>query len=88
MTSTAALQILAVIVSAQSKTSGGALKLEQAVYDVMSYDVALKIDPKSKSLKGTTVMEAKVVIPTATVLIDLDDPFSVTTVTDLSLIHI
>ncbi|MBX7132096.1 MAG: M1 family metallopeptidase [Fimbriimonadaceae bacterium] len=62
--------------------SGGALKLEQAAYDVLSYDIAIQVDPVNKTIKGTTIMDAKTVIPTASILLDLDDPYTVTKVTD------
>lgn len=57
--------------------TGGPLMFEQAVYDVQSYDVALKVDPKAKALSGTTVMTAKVVIPTNLIVLDLDTPYTV-----------
>lgn len=62
--------------------SGGTLQLEQAAYDVLAYDVAIKVDPVRKTLAGTTIMDAKTVIPTATVLLDLQAPYTVTKVTD------
>ncbi|HMS54318.1 MAG TPA: M1 family metallopeptidase [Fimbriimonadaceae bacterium] len=74
--------LLLVAITAQNQVSGGALKLEQAAYDVQTYDISIKVDPKAKTLSGTTIMDAKVVIPTATVLIDLDDPYAVSKVTD------
>src|SRR6185295_15215961 len=39
--------------------TGGPLKFEQAVYDVQSYDVSIKVDPAAKSISGTTVMTAR-----------------------------
>ena len=50
---------------------------EQAAFDVQSYDVALKVDPKAKTIAGTTVMIAKVVIPTNVIVLDLDTPYTV-----------
>ena len=79
---TPAILLFAAFAPPQGPVSGGALKLEQAAYDVQAYDVAIKVDPMQKTLSGTTVMDAKVVIPTASILIDLDDPFSVSKVTD------
>lgn len=66
----------------QTEVSGGVLKLEQAAYDVQSYDITLKVDPATKSISGKTVMDAKVVIPTASILLDLDDPYTVSSITD------
>jgi aminopeptidase N len=66
----------------QDPVSGGELKLEQAAYDVQSYDVSIKVDPVAKTISGTTVMDARIVIPTASALIDLDERFTVSKVTD------
>lgn len=65
-----------------NSTSGGALKLEQAAFDVQSYDIALKVDPAKKTLTGFTIIEAKIVVPTASILLDLQAPFTVSKVTD------
>ncbi|MFN6962304.1 MAG: M1 family metallopeptidase [Pyrinomonadaceae bacterium] len=62
--------------------TGGPLKFEQAVYDVQSYDITLDVDPKSRSISGTTVMTARATIPTDVILLDLDTPFTVSGVTD------
>lgn len=62
--------------------TGGPLKFEEAVYDVQWYDVTLNVDPRAKSISGTTVMTAKTVIPTNVILLDLDTPFTVSKVTD------
>ena len=79
---TSAILLLAYLAGMPQSTSGGALQLEQAVYDVQSYHVAIKVDPKSKTLFGHTVMDAKIVIPTASILLDLDDPYTVSRVSD------
>ncbi len=57
--------------------TGGPLMFEQSVYDVQSYDVGLKVDPKSKWISGTTVMTAKIVIPTNVIVLDLDTPYKI-----------
>ena len=57
--------------------TGGPLMFEQSVFDVQSYDVGLKIDPKSKWISGTTVMTAKIVIPTNVIVLDLDTPYKI-----------
>ncbi|MCB0826208.1 MAG: M1 family metallopeptidase [Armatimonadetes bacterium] len=62
--------------------SGGPLMLEQACYDVQSYDIALNVKPATKSISGKTIIDANIVIPTGSVLIDLDDPYEVRRVTD------
>ncbi|MGB7209395.1 MAG: M1 family metallopeptidase [Pyrinomonadaceae bacterium] len=57
--------------------TGGPLMYEQAAYDVQAYDVALRVDPKTKSISGTTVMTAKIVIPTNVIVLDLDTPYTI-----------
>ena len=83
MTSLVAFSLLiAPQVTQGGRTSGGGLKLEQAAYDVQSYDISIKVEPAKKTLSGTTIMEAKTVIPTASILVDLDNPYTVSKVTD------
>ncbi|QYO68189.1 M1 family metallopeptidase [Leptolyngbya sp. 7M] len=60
--------------------TGGHLMFEQAVYDVQTYDVSIKADPNERSIKGTTVMTAKVVIPTNIIVLHLDDTFTIDSV--------
>lgn len=80
MTSLAALSLLAATLPPQGSASGGPLKLEQAAYDVQSYEIFIKVDPATKTLQGATLISAKAVIPTASILVDLDDPYTVSTV--------
>lgn len=62
--------------------TGGPLKFEEAVYDVQSYDVSIKADPKTKSITGTTVMTARTVIPTNVIMLDLDTPYTISKIKD------
>lgn len=62
--------------------TGGPLMLEQAVYDVQSYDVSINADPKARSISGTTVMTAKTVIPTNVIVLDLDPTLVISKLTD------
>lgn len=62
--------------------TGGPLMFEQAVYDVLDYDVSISADPASQAIKGTTVMTARVVIPTNVIVLDLDTPLAVDKITD------
>lgn len=78
----AAVSLLVANFAAQGNASGGPLKLEQAAYDVLSYDIKLKVDPAAKTIAGTTIMYARIVVPTASILLDLDDPYAVSTITD------
>lgn len=81
MTALAAL-LLAAQTTQGGQTSGGTLKVEQACYDVQSYDVSIKVDPTTKSISGATIMDAKAVIPSGTILLDLDSPYTVSKITD------
>lgn len=82
MLSLVTIPLLLTQAASQGSISGGSLKLEQAAFDVQSYDVAIKVDPANKTLSGTTIMDAKTVIPTASILLDLHNPYSVSKVTD------
>jgi aminopeptidase N len=62
--------------------TGGPLMFEQAVYDVQNYDITLNVDPKSKSISGTTVMSARTNIPTNVIVLDLDTPYTIGKLTD------
>lgn len=62
---------------ARPTETGGPLMFEQAAFDVISYDVGLKVDPKAKTISGTTVMTANIVIPTNVIVLDLDTPYTV-----------
>jgi len=62
--------------------TGGPLKFEQAVFDVQSYDVTLKVDVANKSISGITVMTARTTIPTDVILLDLDTLYTISRITD------
>lgn len=62
--------------------TGGVLMFEQAAFDVQSYDISLNVDPKTKSISGTTIMTAKTVIPTNVIVLDLDLPYTISKLTD------
>ncbi|MFN0278005.1 MAG: M1 family metallopeptidase [Pyrinomonadaceae bacterium] len=62
--------------------TGGPLMFEQAVFDVQNYDITLNVDPKAKSISGTTVMTAKTVIPTNVIVLDLDTTYTISKLTD------
>ena len=38
---------------ARPTETGGPLAFEQAVYDVLNYDISINADPKTKSITGT-----------------------------------
>ena len=60
--------------------SGGPLSYEQAAYDVKSYEITARIDPSTKSIEGSNIIEATIVAPTRWIELDLDTPFNVTEV--------
>ncbi len=60
--------------------TGGPLMFEQAVYDVTSYEISLRVDPAKKWIGGSSVMRAKIVVPTNVIVLDLDTPYAVSTV--------
>lgn len=62
--------------------TGGPLRFEQAVFDVLDYEVNLNVMPSTKSISGTTVMTARTVIPTNVILLDIDTPYTIESVTD------
>jgi len=62
--------------------TGGPLRFEQAVFDVQSYDVMVNADPATKTIAGTTVMTARIVIPTNVIQLDLDTPYTISKLTD------
>ncbi|HMS10444.1 MAG TPA: hypothetical protein PKE66_13225, partial [Pyrinomonadaceae bacterium] len=57
--------------------TGGPLLAEQAVFDVLGYDVSLRIDPKNKWITGTTVMTAKMVKPASEIILHLDNAMKI-----------
>lgn len=61
--------------------SGLPLPPEQACYDVLSYDLALKVDPDKKSIEGTLGLRARMLQASASILLDLDDRLTVASVT-------
>jgi aminopeptidase N len=67
---------------ARPTETGGPLKFEQAAFDVLNYDITLNVDPKTKSITGTTVMTAKIVIPTNAIVLDLDTPYTISKLTE------
>jgi len=60
--------------------SGTPILPEQACYDVLSYALALKVDPQAKSIEGTLGMRARLLKPTESILLDLDDRLTVASV--------
>ncbi|MCB2220692.1 MAG: T9SS type A sorting domain-containing protein [Bacteroidetes bacterium] len=60
--------------------SGGPLKPEQAAYDVTYYYLDLSIDPETQTIDGSLLCQVTIINPIDTLLLDLDDVFSVSNV--------
>jgi aminopeptidase N len=60
-----------------ANASGGPLLMEEAAYDVTFYDLAVAIQPATRTIEGTLAMQARVVVPTERIVLDLDDPLAV-----------
>ncbi|HVF29330.1 MAG TPA: M1 family metallopeptidase [Pyrinomonadaceae bacterium] len=61
-------------------STGGPLMFEQAAFDVKSYNLSLSVDPAKKSISGSSVMTATIVIPTNVIVLDLDRLYVVSSV--------
>ncbi|QTE38119.1 M1 family metallopeptidase [Mucilaginibacter gossypii] len=65
---------------AQTLTSGGKLKPEQAIMDVRHYTISLAVDPEQKTINGFTTIDVIMTKPTKVLLFDLLDSLSVSKV--------
>ncbi len=61
--------------------TGGPLLPEQAAYDVTHYDLALRVDPAARSIAGALTVHARIVSPTAWLVLDLVTNYAVESVT-------
>ncbi|MEM1043559.1 MAG: M1 family aminopeptidase [Bacteroidota bacterium] len=78
----ALLTLLAAAAHAQPRasdpsSSGGALIPEQAAFDVHFYSLRLDIRPELREIGGFVTVHAEIVLPTSTVVLDLDTTFVV-----------
>lgn len=55
----------------------GSLTPEQTTYDVQYYDLSLKIDPEQQRIAGSLTVTARIVHPTAWLVLDLDSVFQI-----------
>lgn len=53
----------------------------QGCYDVLHYDLALEVDPEKHAISGTLGMRARVVKSSESILLDLDERYSIGSVT-------
>jgi len=71
------LSFLAFISNAQTLTSGGKVKPEQAIMDVRHYTIALNVDFSQRSIEGYTTIDLVLSQPTHVLLFDLLDSLNV-----------
>src|SRR5262245_15484216 len=78
-----ALTLSAALAPAQERRldSGLPPPPEELAYDVLHYDLALRVDPDKQTIDGTLAMRARVVSPTPRIVLDLDRALSVARVT-------
>jgi aminopeptidase N len=57
--------------------SGGVLMPEQAAFDVLAYDLDLRVDIPNESIKGVLTVKAKIVKEIDKLVLDLDTPLTV-----------
>ena len=63
--------------SRQPYDSGGPVRPEQAAFDVLHYDLSLRIEPERRFITGELAMRALALEPLDRVLLDLDPVFEV-----------
>ncbi|WEA02412.1 M1 family metallopeptidase [Mucilaginibacter sp. SJ] len=69
--------LFAAFTNAQTLTSGGKLKPEQAIMDVRHYAISLAVDPTQKTINGFTTIDVIMAKPTKVLLFDLLDSLSI-----------
>jgi len=76
----AALPVPAQEGAAARNASGGALVPQQAAYDVVHYDLDVRVDPGARRIDGKLAMRARVLEPLSEVVLDLDGRLDVAAV--------
>jgi len=71
---------LAGYIHAQTLTSGGKLKPEQAIMDVRHYTISLAVNPEQKTIDGFTTIDVIMAQPTKVLLFDLLDSLHISKV--------
>ena len=77
----AALALSAGLRQESRNSSGGELSPEQAAYDVLHYDLAIRVDPEQRTIAGTLTLRARIVETTPAIVLDLDGRLKVESVT-------
>src|SRR5688572_27104718 len=60
--------------------SGLPLPPEQACYDVLHYDLSLRVDPEKRTIAGACTMRARMLSASESILVDLDGRLEVASV--------
>src|SRR2546423_4392086 len=68
----------------EGNVSGGLLLPEQAAFDVIHYDITLRIDPTERTIRGAVVVYARIVQPTNQFVLDLDSRLKVDEVASIA----
>lgn len=78
------LVLLTGVLSAQVDVynSGGELMPEQAAFDVKYYDLKLKVDPDNQAIEGTLRVQAEVLNPMTTLVLQLDNLLKISAIND------
>lgn len=71
--------------AARPTESGGVLSPEQAAYDVLYYDLAVRVDPEERAISGTLTLVARILRETPWIVLDLDEPLTVESVSELTI---
>ena len=77
MSTSILLAALALAALQEQQTSGRPVPPEQACYDVLHYDLRLRVDPEERAIEGSLTMRARVLEPSKAVILDLDDSLEV-----------
>ena len=72
LTTLAFLAFLAAPSEEPELTSGRPLPKEQACFDVLHYDLSVRVDPKERSIRGIVIVRARVLAPSDAIVLDLD----------------
>jgi aminopeptidase N len=65
------------IQSGPELTSGRPIPPEQSCYDVEEYDLRVRVDPEARAIEGRVYVSARMLAPSAWVVLDLDERLTV-----------
>ncbi len=79
----AVLMFLCAFGGERKLTSGRPVPPEQACYDVLSYDLSVRVDPEKRAIDGRVVMRARLLAASQSIALDLDEHLKVKSVAAL-----